>query len=304
MSLTAFFQRAAALLAACLLLSTPLHAAERTLEGAYGPITLKGSPQRVVALGDSALDAALSLGMKPLGTLASRGGNDVPDYLKDAAGRITLVGSVREPNLEAVLRLQPDLILASSDLPRDLYAKLSLMAPTAVPTGGSLEDWRQAYSFYAQALNKADEGQQRIAEIDGRVADLRQRLPQGQQASVVRWNPQGPFIMSSHLFVGQLLQDMGFSANELATAQTNKPHSDVLSLENLSRVDADWIFLATLNPDGRKALDAARQQPAFSRLKAVGNDRMVSVDGQIWSSSSGYLAAQHILDDVEKALLH
>ena len=57
------------------------------------------------------------------------------------------------------------------------------------------------------------------------------------------------------------------------------------------------------NPDGRKALEAARQQPAFSRLKAVGNDRVVSVDGQIWSSSSGYLAAQQVLDDVEKALL-
>ncbi|MDH1265915.1 iron-siderophore ABC transporter substrate-binding protein [Pseudomonas sp. GD03944] len=304
MSLTAFLQRGATLVAACLLLSAPLHAAERTLEGAYGPVTFKGSPQRVVALGDSALDAALSLGIQPLGTLASRGGNDVPDYLKERAGTLALVGSVREPNLEAVLRLQPDLILASSDLSRDLYAKLSLMAPTAVPKGGSLEDWRQAYAFYAQALDKAEDGQQRIAEIDARVADLRQRLPQGQHASVVRWNPQGPFIMSSHLFVGQLLQGLGFTANELAAAQTNKPHSDVLSLENLSRVDADWIFLATLNPDGRKALDAARQQPAFKRLKAVGNDRVVSVDGQIWSSSSGYLAAQHILDDVEKALLH
>lgn len=303
MSLTSLFHRSAALLAACVLLSTPLHAAPRILDGAYGPITLEGSPKRVVALGDSALDAALSLGAQPVGTLASRGGNDVPDYLKEKAGKITLVGSVREPNLEAVLRLQPDLILASGELSRDLYAKLSLMAPTVVPKGGNFEDWRKTFTFYAEALNKAEEGQQRIAEVDARVADLRQHLPQGQQVSVVRWNPQGPFIMSSQLFVGQLLDGMGFKPNELAAAQKNKPHSDVLSLENLSRVDADWIFLATLNPDGRKALEAARQQPAFTRLKAVNNDRVASVDGQIWSSSSGYLAAQHILDDVEKALL-
>lgn len=303
MSLIAFLQRSTALAATCLLLSTPLHAAERTLDGVYGPIKLNGSPQRVVALGDSALDAALSLGVQPVGTLASRGGNDVPGYLKEKAGKIALVGSVREPNLEAVLRLQPDLILASGELPRDLYAKLSLMAPTVVPQGGNAEDWRKTYAFYAQALNKADEGQQRIAEVDNRVAEIRQRLPQDQSASVVRWNPQGPFMMSSQLFVGQLLAGLGFTPNALATTLTSKPHSDILSLENLSRVDADWIFLATLNPDGQKALDAARQQPAFTRLKAVSNDRVVSVDGQIWSSSSGYLAAQHILDDVEKALL-
>ena len=141
------------------------------------------------------------------------------------------------------------------------------------------------------------------AEIDKRSAELRQRLPQGQAVSVVRWNPQGPVIMSSHLFVGQLLNDLGLRANELAAAQAHKPHSDVLSLENLSRINADWIFLATLNPDGRKALEDARKQPAFTRLSAVADGHVVTVDGQIWSSSSGYLAAQQVLDDVEKALL-
>lgn len=303
MSIPSFLQRAALAIATSLLLALPLHASERTLDSAYGPLKLSGTPQRVVALGDSALDAALSLGVQPVGTLASRGGDDVPDYLKAKAGQIALVGSVREPNLEAILRLQPDLVLASGDLSRELYAKLSLMAPTVVPTGNALQNWRETYMTYAQALGMEEQGQQRIAEIDKRSAKLRQRLPQGQQISVVRWNPQGPVIMSSHLFVGQLLSNLGLRANELAAAQAQKPHSDVLSLENLSRINADWIFLATLNPDGRKALDDARKQPAFTRLKAVAEDHVVTVDGQIWSSSSGYLAAQQVLDDVEKALL-
>jgi iron complex transport system substrate-binding protein len=303
MSIPSFLQRAALAIATSLLLALPLHASERTLDSAYGPLKLSGTPQRVVALGDSALDAALSLGVQPVGTLASRGGDDVPDYLKAKAGQIALVGSVREPNLEAILRLQPDLVLASGDLSRELYAKLSLMAPTVVPTGNALQNWRETYMTYAQALGMEEQGQQRIAEIDKRSAELRQRLPQGQQISVVRWNPQGPVIMSSHLFVGQLLSNLGLRANELAAAQAQKPHSDVLSLENLSRINADWIFLATLNPDGRKALDDASKQPAFTRLKAVAEDHVVTVDGQIWSSSSGYLAAQQVLDDVEKALL-
>lgn len=304
MPLTSFLRQSAALLAASLLITAPLQAAPRTIDGVYGSVELDGAPQRVVALGDNALDAALSLDVQPLGTLASRGGNDVPEYLKTKAGKIALVGSVREPNLEAILALQPDLILASSELPSELYAKLSQMAPTIVPKGGTFQDWRVTYNTYALALDKTEQAEQHIAEIDKRIDALRQHLPQGQKVSVVRWNPQGPFIMSSHLFVGQLLQSMGLQASELATEQKRKPHSDILSLENLSKVDADWIFLATLNPDGRKALDDARQQPAFTRLNAVKNNRVISVDGQIWSSSSGYLAAQHILDDVEKALAH
>ena len=116
MSIPSFVQRTALAFAATLLFNLPLQASERTLDSANGPLTLSGTPQRVVALGDSTLDAALSLGVQPVGTLASRGGNDVPDYLKAKAGAITLVGSVREPNLEAILRLQPDLVLASSEL--------------------------------------------------------------------------------------------------------------------------------------------------------------------------------------------
>ena len=226
----------------------------------------------------------------------------MPDYLKDKAGNIALVGSVREPNLEAILNLQPDLILASSELPKTLYDRLSLIAPTIVPKGGSFQDWRTVNDVYALALDKQDEGAALRDEIDARLVALREGLSGSPKVSVIRWNPQGPFIMSSQLFVGQLLDAVGFKPNELST-QTKKPHTDILSLENLSKADADWIFLATLNSDGQKALEEARKQPAFNRLGAVKNDHVVSVDGQIWSSSAGYLAAHRILDDVEKALL-
>ena len=292
----------AGLVFATLLSCAQLQAAERIVEGAYGPVKLSGSPQRVVALDENALDVALALDVKPVGALASRGGTDIPEYLKAKSGKIAIVGSVREPNLEAILVLQPDLILAPSELPKAQYDRLSLIAPTIVPKGGSFQDWRNVSGIYAQALNKQDEGAALAEEIDTRLADLRERLPRHPQVSVIRWNPQGPFIMSSRLFVGQLLDAIGLKPNELST-QTKKPHTDILSLENLNKADADWIFLATLNSDGRKALEEARKQPAFNRLEAVRSGRLVSVDGQIWSSSAGYLAAHHILDDVEKALL-
>lgn len=296
------FRALIALIIAALMFCTPVHAAERTIDSLYGPVKLNGAPQRVVALGENALDAALSLGVQPVGALASRGGTDVPDYLKEKAGNISLVGTVREPSLEAVLALQPDLILASAELPKAQYDRLNLIAPTVVPKGGSFQDWRKTYAIYAEALGKQDQGQQRVEEIDARLATMRERLTDHPQVSVIRWNPQGPFIMSSQLFVGQLLDSIGFKPNDLST-QTKKPHTDILSLENLDKADAEWIFLATLNADGRKALEEARQQPAFSRLNAVKNDHVVTVDGQVWSSSSGYLAAQRVLDDVEKALL-
>lgn len=296
------FHSLATLVLATLLLSTQLQAAERIIDSAYGPVKLDGTPQRVVALDENALDVTVALGIQPVGTLASRGGSGVADYLKEKAGNVTLVGSVREPNLEAILAVQPDLILAPAELPKAQYDRLSLIAPTVVPGGGSFQDWRALSGVYALALNKPSEGEALAKDIDTRIAGIRERLSGNPEVSVVRWNPQGPFIMSSRLFVGQLLEAVGLKPNELST-QTKKPHTDILSLENLSKADADWIFLATLNSDGEKALAEARQQPAFNRLEAVKKGRVVSVDGHVWSSGAGYLAAHRVLDDVEKALL-
>lgn len=289
-------------LVASLALSASALAAAQTVQTVFGDVQIEGTPSRVVTLGENALDASVALGVKPIGALASRGGTDIPSYLKDKTGPLTLVGTVREPNLEAILAQQPDVILAATGLTKEMYDKLSLIAPTVVPTGGSFAPWQDTLRVYAKALNKPEEAEKRITEVDARVAELSKRLPDDVTVSVVRWNPQGPQIMSSHLFVGALLKSLGLQPNALAESIKDRPHSDILSLESLNKADADWIFLATLNPDGKKALDETRNQPAFKRLKAAQADHVISVDGQIWSSSSGYLAAQRILDDLEQSL--
>ncbi|MBV7561944.1 ABC transporter substrate-binding protein [Pseudomonas sp. sia0905] len=277
-------------------------AESRSLDTAYGEIKLDGTPQRVVTLSENALDVALAVGVKPLGSVATRGGSDVSAYLKDKAGDIKIVGTARETNLESVFALQPDLILAGPELSKDQYQKLSLIAPTLVPKGNAFADWRHNVEFYGQTLGKQPEAKAAIAAVDARIEDLKCKIEPGQVASVVRWSPQGPGVMSQHLFVGQLLGQLGFKGTAMAAELTQKPHSDALSLENLSRIDGDWLFLATLNADGDKALEQARQQPAFARLKAVSSGHVQSVDGQIWSSGAGPLAANVILDDVEKAV--
>lgn len=278
-----------------------VQAESRTIDTANGKITLEGQPQRVVVLDETALDVALSVGVQPLGALATRGGNDVAPYLAPHLKQpITIVGSVREPSLEAVLRLKPDLILAPASFSEVFYSKLSKIAPTIQPKETSLADeWQELSRTYAIALNKEAELDQQLTEIEQQLASYRQQQPEPLKVSVMRWNPQGPIIMSGKLFPGQMLKAAGFNTIALADRITT-PHSDTLSLENLAEADGDWIFLATLNAEGQKALDQAKDQPAFKRLSAVKNDHLLAVDGQVWSSGSGPLAAKVVLDDLKR----
>lgn len=285
------------------LVALPAQAQEKTLDTAFGPVTVKGEPTRIITLDEGALDTVLALGMQPVGSVAARGGKDLPNYLQPHAKDVTIVGMTREPSLEAILAQRPDLILASPGLEKRVYDILSKMAPTIVPTTPTTAPWQERNALYVSALGKEAEMQARIADIEARIESLRERIDANQSFSIVRWMPQGPMAMSSQMITGQIFNKLGLKSTELSDSLGERPHSDILSLENLGSVDADWLFLATLNEQGDATLAAARQQPAFNRLSAVSNDRAITVDGQVWSSGTGVLAAERILDDIERTLL-
>lgn len=282
--------------------------AERSVETAYGEVVVPRSPERVVTLYEGALDVALVAGVTPLGAVTTRGGDGMARYIEAHLGeqRPAIVGVVREINLEAVLALEPDVILAPPQLPEAQYRLLSRMAPTVVPLTEGLdpEAWRAETRLFAQALGREAEIEAALEQVDARAAEVAERIAadEAPSAVLVRWMPQGPMVMSADLFTAGLLRAAGVAVHDAGLTRENSPHSDPLSLENLSRVDADWLFLATLNEEGREALQAAQATPAFARLDVVARDQVVPVDGQLWSSATGPLAALTILDQLDAAL--
>lgn len=302
-------------LAVTLLTSVALFAAggaiadTRALDTAYGEVTVNGEPQRIVTIYEGALDVALAAGAEPLGAVATRGSTGVASYLQEHAQGVAIVGNARELNLEAIAALQPDLILASPQLSKEQYQLLAGMAPTVVPKAADyhVDNWKSEARLFAAALGREEAVDQAIAQVEERAGLIAEKVREAyseddRTAYLVRWMPQGALVMSAQLFSTGLLAASGFDAQDGGLVKGKRPHSDLLSLENLSKIDGDWMFLATLNEDGRTALDAAQQSPAFKRLQVVQRDRVIPVDGQVWSSASGPLAAQALLDQLESAL--
>ena len=282
----------------------------RTLDTAYGDVEVEGTPERVVTLYEGALDASLAAGITPLGAVTTRGGDNVAEYVEAHLGedRPAIMGVVREINIEAVLAQQPDLILAPAQLPDEQYQLLSRIAPTVVSHAQPLaaDNWKAEARLYGEALNREDAIEDAINAVDQRTSALAEALADANvsgTAFLVRWMPGGPMVMSENLIATGLLEQVGLDVQGADLIGERGVHSDVLSLENLSQVDGDWLFLATLNEDGQAALDSAKQSPAFTRLNVVQQEQVVPVNGQLWSSANGPLAAQAILDDIEAALL-
>ncbi|MDO6460643.1 iron-siderophore ABC transporter substrate-binding protein [Granulosicoccaceae sp. 1_MG-2023] len=284
-------------------------AEETVVDSAFGEVSVSGQAERVVTLYEAALDTALAVGANAVGAVITRGGTDVADYIKSRAGDIAIVGTPRETNIEAVIAAQPDLILAPAYTNEQQYQLLSKIAPVVVSNVPPFQpdSWERETRLYARAMGRGEAVEALIAQIGERIAEVKAlveaRIPEAQRdAILIRWMPQGPLVMTKDVFSATLLRAVGFNMHDNGLVKEGRPHSEPLSLENLSGMDENWIILATLNRDGEEALAAARRSPAFSRLDAVANDRVISVSGQLWTSASGPLATLAILDDIEAAV--
>ncbi|MEL7559137.1 ABC transporter substrate-binding protein [Stutzerimonas chloritidismutans] len=284
------------------LMSLNAQAATRQVEDALGnTVTVPATPERVVTLNEIDLDTALTLGVTPIGTVNGRGQAAPPRYLEGKVpSSIRVVGDLDNPNLETLLELEPDLILTGPVKPEQL-AILNEIAPTVV-TFKWAEPWRVSMQRTAHVLNKDAEAKAFLDRYQVRVAEARERLKahQGETFSIVRWNPKGPSYMFKDAFSSTVVEDVGLvrPAHQQDSGHT---HSMALSLESLELLDADWLVIGTLATSGEavEALHQAEQTPAFRQLSAIQAKRFAAVDGSLWTSLGGPMAALQVIEDVE-----
>lgn len=291
------------LLPLLLLLATGAQA--RQIEDAFGRWqTVPDQPKRVITLSEIDLDIALALGAQPIGSVNGRGQSHPPRYLADALQTpITVVGDLDSPNLEQILELEPDLILTGQTRP-ELLALLQEIAPTLV-TARWGTPWQDTLARTARVLNREPQARAFMQRYQRRLVQARERLAahQGQSFSVVRWNPKGPAYMFRDAFASQVVQELGLVRPDYQQ-DPGHTHSLSLSLESLQLLDADWLVIGTLSTSGEavEALAQAEQNPAFRQLGAIRRGHYGAVDGSLWTSVGGPLAALKVIDDVEQLL--
>ena len=284
------------------LMTLSAHAATRQVEDAFGnTVTVPATPERVVTLNEIDLDTALTLGVTPIGTVNGRGQAAPPRYLEGKVPTgIKVVGDLDNPNLETLLELEPDLILTGPVKPEQL-AILNEIAPT-VTTFKWAEPWQSSMQRTAHVLNKDAEAKVFLDRYEARAAEARERLKdhQGETFSIVRWNPKGPSYMFKDAFSSTVVEDVGLvrPAHQQDPGHT---HSMALSLESLELLDADWLVIGTLATSGEavEALRQAEETPAFRQLSAIQAKRFAAVDGSLWTSLGGPMAALQVIEDIE-----
>ena len=274
----------------------------RTVEHALGTTEIAGTPERVVVLDTGELDAVLALGVTPVGSVRTDVSDALPAYIEDAGAdpaEIANVGTIAEPDLEAIAALEPDLILSNAVRHTDVYEQLSALAPTVFAEAIG-ESWQENLRLAGEALGLAEEAEELLTAHEERAVEVGALFgdPAATEVSIVRFlDGSAVRLYGEGSFIGAVLADVGFARPEVQrTAETFVE----VGPEEIGRADGDLVFSAAYGQDGRTAAAQITGGGLWQGLSAVQQGRAFEVDDDRWFLAIGPLGASLVLDDLEQ----
>lgn len=264
--------------------------------------------KRVVALEFSFVDALAALNVKPVGVADDNKPNHIIKPLKEKIGDYKSVGARKQPNLEEISKLKPDLIIADSNRHKGIYKELSKIAPTIELKSfdGDYNDNIDAFKTIAKALNKEDEGKKRLDEHKEKIAKYKDEIQFDKNEKVLPAvaSKSGLLAHPSESYVGQFLSQLGFkeALNKDVTKGLSKylqgPYLQ-LNAETLKDVNPERMFIMT---DGASPKEPSYQEmkkdPVWDTLDAVKHNRVSIVSRDTWARARGLISSEEMAKEL------
>jgi iron complex transport system substrate-binding protein len=265
------------------------------------PVCIPEDPQRIIAIDSYALESLLALGITPVGSATVAGFRiDYPD-LSHLVEDVADIG--RTPSLEAMLALNPDLILAIEPWVTETYDEISQIAPLV---SISFDDprWPVFLSAFAAATNAEENSDEALATFDHRVEVLGERIASNNREgtiSVILY--YGGELLVYNLNDGfELLETFGLTQLPEQAEVIGDEWRVAFSREQLNLINSDYIIMVTFAADEAEAANNAEMiaqleaDPLWQTLSAVQNGNLHFVDSY-WITAT--IISQHrILDDL------
>ena len=221
---------------------------------------------RVVALSRSLGELWLLAGGKLVG-VTEDGLN-----LEGVTAETASVGRILAPSTEAIIALNPDLVLIAPDISAQREVQETLTAAgircQAVDIN-KFSDYAAAMKQYTEATGRSDLYESNVSAVEKKIEKIKAELPEeihGKTFLVIRASAAKTRVLKSDHFVVAMLEDLGL------TNAAPESLLEQLSMEGMVEANPDYLFVV-LQGDTAEAEAAFQElisdQPAYQELKAV-----------------------------------
>lgn len=271
--------------------------AEVTLNTYKGEATIEGSPETIAVYDIAAIDTLVALGVTPQATVQPL----YVDYLADLETQN--VGSLFEPDLEALNAVQPDLVIVGGRSSSKLE-DVARVAPAIDMTiwGDVVTQGLQRMDTYAALFGKEDKAAELKAAFEAKRAETATAL-QGKGGALILMT-NGPDV-SAYGPNGRFAWIYNTLGVEAAAEIADSNHGEAISFEFVRDVNPGVLLvldrLAAIGRDGEAAA-AVLDNALVRETDAWKNGNVIYLDsGAAYIAAGGIQGLNKVLDSVLSA---
>lgn len=289
----------------------------RTISAANGDVTITGTPQRVVVMEYELTENLVVLGVEPVGVCEPESVNNWVPLPEPLPASIVDVGTRDEPDIEAIIGLEPDLILAASPRQDEVLSTLESIAPTvqletyspvSTPEGVSpIEHFQLILTQVAEATNRQAEAETAIAEFDV--------LLEAGAAAVAQTEFAGrPFVyagiseftavnlFNQHARIAYTISQLGLENQAGENTETPGLHYQTLAIEELGTLPEDTLFFVALSPQITEEATELFEGELWQGMPWVQAGGFINLgEPNVWTAGSA-ITLSNLIERVTEAL--
>ncbi len=271
------------------------------IETARGPVAFTKAPQKLAVFDLGSLDTLTALGVEVAG---------VPNklllpYLDRVLNKSVRVGTLFEPDLEALYHLNPDLVILSDrSAPKFDDVKRIAQVIDMTDNGDNLfgEGLRRLHD-YGELMGKPAEAEKIAHELSALLTDTQKMTQKAGTALILMVNGGKLSIFGSASRYGWIHHDLGFA--EVVKDVRKAPHGQPISFEFIKQTNPDWLFVidrgAAIGREGASA-QSVLDNALVHETKAWKNGRIIYLSMASYVAPGGVNQIREDLTNILHAL--
>lgn len=266
-------------------------------------VEVQQNPEKVVVFDNGSLDTldALGVGDKVVGAATK----NLPAYLEKYQ-EVESAGGIKEPDLEKINEMQPDLIIISGRQ-SDYQEQLSQIAPTlylAMDAEKPWESMQENVTTLAKIFDKEKVAEEKLTDLTKQIDEVKEKASALDQTALVTLVNEGQLSAYGSGSRFGLVHDLfGFKqADDQIEAST---HGQSVSYEYVLEKNPGILFVIdrTKAIGGDTSNDNVAANELVAQTDAGKNDQVISLQPDVWYLSGGGLESMNLMiEDVNQAL--
>lgn len=238
-----------------------------TVQGAGGEeLVLEAEPLRVVSVGPNITELLYSLGVQE--KLVGR--TDYCDYPKEVLS-VDTIGTLYTPDIEKIISLEPDLVIASTHFLDETKEKLEAVGISVLilHEENELEGVYRLIDTLGAVFNRKERALEIVEDMQKRIAAVEEKVAEVEPVSVyyvVGYGDGGDYTAGGDTFIHEILTAAG--GRNVAEEVSGWSYS----LEKLLEADPDVILVSEADYEG-----FVETEP-YVGLRAVKEGRVYTID--------------------------